>query len=61
MVQTGLKGHLIAGQGGIGHKKRKQWQKRRKQLFLNVLSQKTEWLTRRFSKFEKMVRMLAWM
>jgi len=42
--------------------KRKQWQKRRrKQLCLNVLSQETEWLTRRFSKFFlKMVRMLAW-
>jgi hypothetical protein len=28
---------------------------------LNVPSKENEWLTRRFSKFEKMVRMLAWM
>jgi hypothetical protein len=31
------------------------------QLCLNVLSKETEWLTIRFSKFEKMVRMVGWM
>jgi hypothetical protein len=36
-------------------------EEKKTQLCLNVLSQETEWLTRRFSKFEKMVRMLAWM
>ena len=34
--------------------------KKKTQLCLNILSQETEWLTRRFLKFEKMVRMLAW-
>ena len=36
-------------------------EEKKTQLCLNVLSQETEWLTSRFSKFEKMVRMLAWM
>jgi hypothetical protein len=36
-------------------------EKKKTQQCLNVLSKETEWLTRRFSKFEKMVRMLAWM
>jgi hypothetical protein len=36
-------------------------EKKKTQLCLNVLSQEIECLTSRFSKFEKMVRMLAWM
>jgi len=36
-------------------------EKKKTHLCLSVLSKETEWLTRRFSKFERMVRLLAWM